>query len=219
MLMVFTKNQNPVIPRENADPRAVEHLQGNIFLVANLSNLKIGNFGNWFSSFSNERSLFTSLHLDDLKIKDVDYLNSLHKSSWRRVFDRDLSLFSCSDQDIAAYVREQTKISKPMNVFKQILIREIVGLALLLIFSLHIIFNFTCDEVLWQTRTEWNEVVSDGFFTTGVTLQQTASWENWHLERGFKLLRTFGLVKWGLGGSGHVEGIGEKLSFASQAAR
>ncbi|GFY08075.1 hypothetical protein TNCV_1354911 [Trichonephila clavipes] len=42
---------------------------------------------------------------------------------------------------------------------------------------------------------------------------------NWHLERGFELLRTFGLVRWGLGGSGHVEGTGEKLSFASQAAR
>ncbi|GFQ83221.1 hypothetical protein TNCT_737931 [Trichonephila clavata] len=95
----------------------------------------------------------------------------------------------------------------------------LVVLALLLIFSLHIIFNFTCDEVLWQTRTEWNEVESDGFFTTGMTTQQTAPWENWHLERGFKLLRTFGLVRWGLGGSGHVEGTGEKLSFASQAAR
>ncbi|GFR32160.1 hypothetical protein TNCT_619701 [Trichonephila clavata] len=94
-----------------------------------------------------------------------------------------------------------------------------VGLALLLIFSLHIIFNFTCDKVLWQTRTEWNEVVSDGFFTTGMTTQQTAPSENWHLERDFKLLRTFGLVRWGLGGSGHVEGTGEKLSFASQAAR
>ncbi|GFQ88371.1 multidrug resistance-associated protein 7 [Trichonephila clavata] len=69
------------------------------------------------------------------------------------------------------------------------------------------------------TRTEWNEVESDGFFTTGMTTQQTAPWENWHLERGFKLLRTFGLVRWGLEGSGHVEGTEEKLSFASQAAR
>ncbi|GFV05053.1 glycine dehydrogenase [Trichonephila clavipes] len=30
-------------------------------------------------------------------------------------------------------------------------------------YPLHVIFNFTCDEVLWQTRTEWNEVESDGF--------------------------------------------------------
>ncbi|GFS83492.1 uncharacterized protein TNCV_66381 [Trichonephila clavipes] len=49
--------------------------------------------------------------------------------------------------------------------------------------------------------------------------QQTAPWENWDLERGVELLRIFGLVRWSLGGSGHVEGTGEKLSFASQAAR
>ncbi|GFV70214.1 hypothetical protein TNCV_2553581 [Trichonephila clavipes] len=65
---------------------------------------------------------------------------------------------------------------------------------------------------LWQTRTEWNEVVSD-VFTFGMMTQRTAPWENWHLERGFELLRTFGLVRWGLGGSDHVEGTGEKLSF------
>ncbi|GFT56820.1 uncharacterized protein TNCV_1268961 [Trichonephila clavipes] len=35
--------------------------------------------------------------------------------------------------------------------------------------------------------------------------QRTAPWENWHLERGFELLRTFGLVRLGLGGSDHVE--------------
>ncbi|GFW64520.1 hypothetical protein TNCV_3513421 [Trichonephila clavipes] len=43
--------------------------------------------------------------------------------------------------------------------------------------------------------------------------QRTAPWENWHLERGFELLRTFGLVRWGLGGSGHVEGTGKKAEF------
>ncbi|GFW58790.1 uncharacterized protein TNCV_379731 [Trichonephila clavipes] len=72
--------------------------------------------------------------------------------------------------------------------------------------------------ILWQTRTEWNEVVSDVFHfwyddTTDCFLGNLA------LERGFELLRTFGLVRWGLGGGGHVEGTGEKLSFASQAAR
>ncbi|GFV24356.1 uncharacterized protein TNCV_198981 [Trichonephila clavipes] len=49
--------------------------------------------------------------------------------------------------------------------------------------------------------------------------QRTAPLGKLALERGFELLRTFGLVRWGLGGSGHVEGTGEKLSFASQAAR
>ncbi|GFU33752.1 hypothetical protein TNCV_2048121 [Trichonephila clavipes] len=80
------------------------------------------------------------------------------------------------------------------------------------------LFKIRC-YLLWQTRTEWNEVVSDGFFTFGMMTQRTAPSENWHLERGFELLRIFGLVRWGVGGSGHVEGTGEKLSFASQAAR
>ncbi|GFT64129.1 hypothetical protein TNCV_5139911 [Trichonephila clavipes] len=74
-------------------------------------------------------------------------------------------------------------------------------------------------RVLWQTRTEWNEVVSDVFFTFGMMTQRTAPWENWHLERDVELLRIFGLVRWGLGESGQLEGTGEKLSFASQAAR
>ncbi|GFX50939.1 hypothetical protein TNCV_2732901 [Trichonephila clavipes] len=39
------------------------------------------------------------------------------------------------------------------------------------------------------------------------------------LGAGFVLLRTFGLLRWGLGGSSHVEVTAEKLSFASQAAR
>ncbi|GFU15214.1 hypothetical protein TNCV_3937751 [Trichonephila clavipes] len=45
--------------------------------------------------------------------------------------------------------------------------------------------------------------------------QRTAPWENWHLERGFELLRTFGLVRWGLGGSDHVEVT--KLSASTEA--
>ncbi|GFW61715.1 uncharacterized protein TNCV_3706501 [Trichonephila clavipes] len=120
----FTEGQNPVITRESADPRAVEYVQRNIFLGTAFSNLKILYYGTKFYSYSNERPLFTSRDLDDLQIKDVDYLNSLYNSSWRRVFDHGLSLFSCFDEDLAAYVREQAKISKPVNVFKQILNRE-----------------------------------------------------------------------------------------------
>ncbi|GFQ77254.1 hypothetical protein TNCT_391871 [Trichonephila clavata] len=47
-----------------------------------------------------------------------------------------------------------------------------------------------------------------------MTTQQTAPWEDWHLERGFKLLRTFGLVR-GLGGSGHVEDIGTQTEISN----
>ncbi|GFU79568.1 hypothetical protein TNCV_4713891 [Trichonephila clavipes] len=48
--------------------------------------------------------------------------------------------------------------------------------------------------------------------------QWTAPWENWHLEQGFELLRTFGLVRWGLGESGHVE-VPQLTQTYAQAAR
>ncbi|GFT69170.1 hypothetical protein TNCV_3882381 [Trichonephila clavipes] len=47
-------------------------------------------------------------------------------------------------------------------------------------------------------RIEWNEVVSDGVFTIGMMTQRTAPGKTGTLERGFELLRTCGLVKWGL---------------------
>ncbi|GFT51585.1 hypothetical protein TNCV_4626041 [Trichonephila clavipes] len=68
-----------------------------------------------------------------------------------------------------------------------------------------------------QTRTEWNEYLMGFHYWYDDTMD--CSLGKLALGRGFELLRTFGLVRWGLGGSGHVEGTGEKLSFASQAAR
>ncbi|GFT94230.1 hypothetical protein TNCV_3922711 [Trichonephila clavipes] len=57
------------------------------------------------------------------------------------------------------------------------------------------------------------------FFTFGMMTQRTAPGKTGTWSGVLNILRTFGLVRWGLGGSGHVEGTGEKLSFASQAAR
>ncbi|GFS63604.1 hypothetical protein TNCV_1204601 [Trichonephila clavipes] len=52
-------------------------------------------------------------------------------------------------------------------------------------------------------------------FTFGMMTQRTAPWEHWHLERGFELLSIFWTSEVESGGSGHVKGTGEKLSFAS----
>ncbi|GFY78274.1 hypothetical protein TNIN_446341 [Trichonephila inaurata madagascariensis] len=68
-----------------------------------------------------------------------------------------------------------------------------------------------------ETRTEWNEVESYGFFTTSMMTQETAPWENWHLERGFKLLRTFGLERWGLGRSELPDNTGAWGSLTSMS--
>ncbi|PRD32472.1 UNVERIFIED_CONTAM: hypothetical protein NCL1_20329 [Trichonephila clavipes] len=115
----------PVIRRENVEDKAEEYIQRNLFLVAAFSYSERHEFGSdWYTYYACNRRLFTDIHLDDRQISDADYLSFLGKSSWRRLNDNNLSFFSCSEKDIAAYVKEQTKMSKPINVFKQILNRE-----------------------------------------------------------------------------------------------
>ncbi|GFQ78327.1 uncharacterized protein TNCT_241711 [Trichonephila clavata] len=122
----FTEGQNPFAWRRKRDPRTIEYIQRNLFIVAAFSNsLHEDFFGGWTSYYLHERQLFSDIHLDDLLISDADYLESLHKSSWRRVYANNLCLFSCLEKDIAAYVKEQTRISKPIDVFKQIINREL----------------------------------------------------------------------------------------------
>ncbi|GFW61707.1 uncharacterized protein TNCV_3706421 [Trichonephila clavipes] len=121
----FPEGQNPVIWRENVDSKLLEHIQNEtLFLVTAFYGSDRLDFLGDFSSYTyNVRRLFTGIHLEELQVSDVDYWKALHKSTWRRVFNHSLSLFSCMDKDIAAYIKEQTKIRKPMNVFKQILNR------------------------------------------------------------------------------------------------
>ncbi|GFY72667.1 uncharacterized protein TNIN_366431 [Trichonephila inaurata madagascariensis] len=122
----FPEGQNPVIWRENVDSKLLEHIQNEtLFLVTTFYNSDRLDFLGGFSKYEHYyRRLFTGIHLDELQVSDVGYWDALHKSTWRRVFNNSLSLFSCMDKDIAAYIKEQMKISKPMNVFKQILHRE-----------------------------------------------------------------------------------------------
>ncbi|GFW41116.1 uncharacterized protein TNCV_415251 [Trichonephila clavipes] len=121
----LTDGQNTVISTENLDTRGIEYIQRNLFIVADFSNSQREDyFCTWSTYFLSNRQLFTCIHLDDLLIFDVDYLDSLHKSSWRRVYNNNIFLFSCLEKDITAYVKEQKKISKPINVFKKIMNRE-----------------------------------------------------------------------------------------------
>ncbi|GFQ78326.1 uncharacterized protein TNCT_241701 [Trichonephila clavata] len=121
----FTERQHPVIRRGNVHTRAVEYMGRNLFLVAAFSKLLRLDFMDNRSIYHvSERTLFTGTHLDDMQNNDRDYLDLMHKSTWRRVYDMNFYLFSCVDKDIEAYVREQKKISKPVNVFKRIVNRE-----------------------------------------------------------------------------------------------
>ncbi|GFV46181.1 uncharacterized protein TNCV_4664221 [Trichonephila clavipes] len=48
-----------------------------------------------------------------------------HESTWRRVYDSNLTFFSCEYNDFSLYVIEQKCDKTPINVFKTILEREI----------------------------------------------------------------------------------------------
>ncbi|GFQ98604.1 uncharacterized protein TNCT_196581 [Trichonephila clavata] len=124
----FPGSQNSVIWRQNLNPRPIEFVERNLFLVAAFSNFHLEDFyDDWSTYYPRERRLFTGLrvHLGSQQTTGEEYINSSRKSTWRRVYDKNVSLFSCSDQDIAAYEKEQTKINKPINVFKKIIRREV----------------------------------------------------------------------------------------------
>ncbi|GFT99355.1 hypothetical protein TNCV_3163781, partial [Trichonephila clavipes] len=55
---------------------------------------------------------------------------------------------------------------------------------------------FSATKSCGRPGTEWKlKRVFGWVFTIGMGwTQRTAPWENWHLEWGFELLRTFGLV-------------------------
>ncbi|GFQ98606.1 uncharacterized protein TNCT_196591 [Trichonephila clavata] len=122
----FPEGQNPVIWRENIDSKVLEHIEKETsFLVTAFYNSDSLDFSHDFSEYNSYGiRLFRGIHLEELQVSDEGYWNSLHKSTWRRVYTHNLSLFSCMEKDIAAYVKEQTKVNKPMNVFKQIINRE-----------------------------------------------------------------------------------------------
>ncbi|GFS65577.1 uncharacterized protein TNIN_247971 [Trichonephila inaurata madagascariensis] len=53
------------------------------------------------------------------------YLNPMHECTWRRLYDNNLSFFFCEYDDFILYVKEQTLESRPANVFKEIMERQI----------------------------------------------------------------------------------------------
>ncbi|GFT10393.1 uncharacterized protein NPIL_204751, partial [Nephila pilipes] len=68
--------------------------------------------------------ILTSNTLDSIEIRvPALNVNSVHHT-WRRLYGNNNTLFSCSETDIAAYVKEQTDKTKPVKIFKKIMKRE-----------------------------------------------------------------------------------------------
>ncbi|GFS89456.1 uncharacterized protein NPIL_458611 [Nephila pilipes] len=97
------------------------------FLVATITNCAfiyvVNTRYNWADA-----QLFTSTTLDSIRISaPANDVNSINHT-WRRVYDSNCTLFSCSENDIAAFVKEQmTRRTKPVNILKQVMKRAEEG--------------------------------------------------------------------------------------------
>ncbi|GFR02450.1 uncharacterized protein TNCT_462601 [Trichonephila clavata] len=69
-----------------------------------------------------QSQLLRDTTLSSRQVNNAEVLNST--SGWRRLFADNFINFSCTDSDIASYIREQTKVRRPVNVFKEIIERE-----------------------------------------------------------------------------------------------
>ncbi|GFW61686.1 uncharacterized protein TNCV_3706211 [Trichonephila clavipes] len=76
------------------------------YLTANFGNaLQLSADSGWNRWNLQQRHLLRDTRLSDLQINNADFLNSVHASGWRRVFKDNLIDFSCTDTDIAGYVK------------------------------------------------------------------------------------------------------------------
>ncbi|GFY41227.1 uncharacterized protein TNIN_438421 [Trichonephila inaurata madagascariensis] len=106
-----------------------KHEHTELYLTANLENArKLSDYKPWTHPWNLlQRQLLRDARLGTLQINNTDFSNSMYTSAWRRVFADNFIDFSCTDTDIAAYIREQKEESRPIHVFKEISKREMGG--------------------------------------------------------------------------------------------
>ncbi|GFY48799.1 uncharacterized protein TNIN_164871 [Trichonephila inaurata madagascariensis] len=120
----FPEEHNPGQQQELIQ-RKDEYDQAERYLIANFRNARqLSADSEWIHWNLLQRQLLRDTRLSDLQINNVDILNSVHTSGWRRMFADNFIDFSCTDSSTAAYVREQTEESRPIHVFKEISKRE-----------------------------------------------------------------------------------------------
>ncbi|GFS67481.1 uncharacterized protein NPIL_154111 [Nephila pilipes] len=120
------ENTDQYIHREELDRRVTEYgpTERNS-AVGFITNSLRYSFDSGWVSWSMLRRLFRDNQLDKIQTNtSVDYLNSLYKSTWRRVYADNYTMFSCSDTAIAAYVKEQLQTRKQVHIVNHIMKRE-----------------------------------------------------------------------------------------------
>ncbi|GFY62633.1 uncharacterized protein TNIN_105901 [Trichonephila inaurata madagascariensis] len=120
----FPEYQNSVQNGRRIASRVDNYAAAEQFLVATFINShRYYLFEGWFNWFIYPLNLFTHETLDSIQINDpLVIVNSSHHT-WRRVYEDNWTLFSCAQDDIDAYVKEQTHGQRHANVFKQLMSR------------------------------------------------------------------------------------------------
>ncbi|GFY53374.1 uncharacterized protein TNIN_112631 [Trichonephila inaurata madagascariensis] len=102
-----------------------EYENTNFYLIASLGFQRRFSFNTKWRRWNILQSQFSKdTTLSSLQVKNAKSLNSMHTSGWRRLFADNFIDFSCTDSDIASYVKEQAEASRPVHVFKKIIKRE-----------------------------------------------------------------------------------------------
>ncbi|GFS86496.1 uncharacterized protein NPIL_94461 [Nephila pilipes] len=122
----FRAGQNPFKRREQITWRT-----GNVstdrFLVTYFSTYTLFEFITWSSSLRTHSQILTFDTLDNIRIACQAIIVNSKYHTWRRVFGDNYTLFSCSEDDITSYVKEQKHRNKLVNVFETIMKREFSG--------------------------------------------------------------------------------------------
>ncbi|GFV03336.1 uncharacterized protein TNCV_4019331 [Trichonephila clavipes] len=117
----FPEGQNLA---QNRDSRVDNYATAKQFLVATFINsYRFYLFEGWFNWCIYPLDLFTHETLDFIEINDPTIIVNSWHHTWRRVYEDNFTLFSCTQDDIDAYVKEQTHGKRLPNVFKQLMSR------------------------------------------------------------------------------------------------
>ncbi|GFS66450.1 uncharacterized protein NPIL_458521 [Nephila pilipes] len=79
----------------------------------------------WSNPLEFQSPIFTANMLDSTEIADPAITVNSKLHTWRRIYANNYSLFSCSGQDIDAYIKEKTNSNKSVSVLKKIMKREL----------------------------------------------------------------------------------------------
>ncbi|GFS67485.1 uncharacterized protein NPIL_154131 [Nephila pilipes] len=106
--------------------RRDEYASKNHYLVATFDKLLwYYFFDDWHTWDTLNRSLFTTNSLERMETESSVIDETLREFTWRRVYGDNNCLFSCLNEDCVIYERENERGIRSVNIFKQIMGREI----------------------------------------------------------------------------------------------